>query len=559
MRAVDCLARLFVRHAELEDSLIRERKESLVVIGNGMAGARVVEEILRRDPDRFTITMFGDERYGNYNRIQLSGVLGGFTQADGIVLNPLAWYEQNRIRLHCGVRAERIDRSQQVVVGRPRQGAGGPRSGIELAEPYHKLIIATGSRPFVPPLEGSDKAGVFVFRTIDDCGAISEAAQTAKRAIVIGGGLLGLEAARGLLNHHVEVTIVEVAPHLMIQQLDPASGAILQQKMEALGVHVLVGTQAAKILGDEQVAGIELQDGTQIDAQMVVISCGIRPNSEIAKDSGLAVKRAIVVDDQLCSSDEDIFGVGECVEHRGRVYGLVEPLYEQARVLADLITEANPQARYEGSRLATSLKVMGVDLTSIGEVNLLPQSQPAEVLVHSDPQRGLYRKLVIRDGRLAGAIVLGETASVGMLMRLYKRSDPVPEQPLELLLGGASAGGAGASEDAGVAALDDATEICSCHRVSKGHIVDCVRAGSSSVEAIGQKCKAGTGCGSCQTLVGQLISAYADSAAPAAAPALNKIEVLKQQRAVQVVRQRIARHGLKYYCVRHYAPRAARS
>jgi nitrite reductase (NADH) large subunit len=509
--------------------LIRDRKESLVVIGNGMAGARVVEEILHRDPERFTITIFGDEPHGNDSRLRLSGATGALTDPSGLVLDPLEWSERNRVRLHAGVRAERIDRGQRVVIGRPRRGAGGTLSSIELGEPYHKLIIATGSRPFVPPLQGSDKAGVFVFRTSDDCEAIALAAQTAKRAVVIGGGLLGLEAARGLLSHGVDVTIVEAAPHLMVRELDPAGGAILQNRMEALGVRVLCGTQGTRIHGDERVTGVELDDGSQVDAQMVVISCGIRPNAEIAKDSGLTVKRAIVVDDQLCSSDQDIFGLGECVEHRGRIYGLAEPLYEQAKVLAEVITEANPRARYEGSRLATSLKVMGVDLTSLGEVNLLPQSEPAELLVHSDPQRGVYRKLVIREGRLAGAIVLGETASVGMLMRLYKRCDPVPEQPLELLLG-AAAGDDGASAGRGLTALADDTEICNCHQVSKGHIVDCIRAGAGSVEAIGQSCKAGTGCGSCQTLVEQLISAYAETAAPAAARALNKIEVLKQQR-----------------------------
>lgn len=522
--------------------MIRERTESLVVIGNGMAGARVVEEILERDPDRFTITMFGDELYGNYNRIQLSGVLGGFTDPEGIVLNTLEWYERNRIRLHAGVRADRIDRDHRVVVGRAIQ-AHGMRSSVELGEPYHKLIIATGSRPFVPPLEGSDKAGVFVFRTIEDCGAIAAAAQAAQRAVVIGGGLLGLEAARGLLSHNVEVTVVEVAGHLMPQQLDPPSGAILKQKMEAMGVRVLVGTQAARILGEKQVTGIEFRDGSQLDAQMVVVSCGIRPNSEIAKNSGLAVGRAIVVDDQMRSSDEDIFGVGECVEHRGRIYGLVEPLYEQAKVLADLITGANPQARYEGSRLATSLKVMGVDLTSIGDVNLLPDAQHAQVLVHSDPERGVYRKLVIHEGRLAGAIVLGETESVGMLMRLYKRCDPVPEQPLELLLGGGVAAGSGATTARGVGTLADDTEICSCHSVSKGHVVDCVRAGSTSIEAIGRACKAGTGCGSCQTLVGQLIATYADAAAPAAAEEVNKIEVLKRQREGLEILPTVRRHA----------------
>jgi nitrite reductase (NADH) large subunit len=526
--------------------VIRTRRESLVVIGNGMAGARAVEEILHRSPNRFTITMFGDEPHGNYNRIQLSTVLGGFTDPDKILLNPLDWYQRNQIRLHAGVRAERIDRRDRVVFGRGKSGHNGAARRVELAEPYHKLIIATGSRPFVPPLEGRDKSGVFVFRTLDDCWQIAEAARRAKRAVVIGGGLLGLEAARGLLSYGVEVTVVEVAPHLMVQQLDPAAGAILQRKMESLGVRVLVAQQAAQILGEETVAGISFKDGTSIEADMVVVSCGIRPNAEIAKDSGLAVERAIVVDDQLRSSDEDIFGVGECVQHRGRVYGLVEPLYEQAKVLADLICETNPTARYEGSRLATSLKVMGVELTSIGEVNAAAaEMQNAQVFVHSDPKRGQYRKLVIRDGRLAGAIVLGGSESVGLLMRLFKRNDPVPERPLELLVGHPLGNGEDAdAPGGGVAVLSDDVDICNCHRVTKGHVVDCIRAGAAHVEALGAACKAGTGCGSCQTLLGQLLAAYASDTDEAdAATKLNKIEVLKRERDPLEILADVHRHA----------------
>jgi nitrite reductase (NADH) large subunit len=526
--------------------VISTRRESLVVIGNGMAGARAVEEILRRSPDRFTITMFGDEPHGNYNRIQLSTVLGGFSDPDKILLNPLDWYQRNDVRLHAGIRAERIDRRDHVVFGRGKSGQNGSSRQIELAEPYHKLIIATGSRPFVPPLEGRDKTGVFVFRTLDDCWQIAEAARRATRAVVIGGGLLGLEAARGLLSYGVEVTVVEVAPHLMVQQLDPAAGAILQRKMESLGLRVLVGQSVTRILGDDAVTGIGFKDGTSLDAEMVVVSCGIRPNAEIAKDSGLAVERAIVVDDQMRSSDEDIFGVGECVQHRGRVYGLVEPLYEQAKVLADLICETNPAARYEGSRLATSLKVMGVELTSIGEVNTpAAELQNTQVLVHSDPERGQYRKLVIRDGRLAGAIVLGGNESVGLLMRLFKRNDPVPEQPLELLVGHPLGSGDNSNAaEGGLEALADDVDICNCHRVTKGHIVDCIRAGATSVEALGAACKAGTGCGSCQTLLGQLLGAFATGADQSdASTKVNKIEVLKRERDPMGIIDDVHRHA----------------
>ncbi len=531
--------------------MIRERRESLVVVGNGMAGARVVEEILSRSPDRFTITMFGDEPHGNYNRIQLSTVLGGFADPDKILLNPLDWYQRHGIRLHSGVRAERIDRRDRVVFGRARTGQNSAARQVELAEPYHKLILATGSRPFVPPIPGREKRGVFVFRTLDDCWQIADAARQAKRTIVIGGGLLGLEAARGLLSYGVEVTVVEVAPYLMSQQLDAGAAAILKQKMESLSVRVLVGRQVTAILGEDAAGGVSLSDGSAIDAEMVIVSCGIRPNAEIAKDSGLAVERAIVVDDQMRSSDEDIFGVGECVQHRGCVYGLVEPLYEQAKVLADVISESNPKARYEGSRLATSLKVMGIELTSIGEANAPSATlQPARVLVYSDPERGEYRKLIVRDGRLTGAIVLGRSENVGLLMRLFKRNDPVPEEPLELLVGrpiGAAGGGEAHGDAAtalgGAMALADDTDICNCHRVTKGHIVDCIRAGATTVEAIGAACKAGTGCGSCQMLLGELLAANATDNGEATEAKLNKIEVLKQKGNPLAILTDIERHA----------------
>ncbi len=503
-------------------------RESLVVVGNGMAGARVVEEILARAPDRFAITMFGDEPRGNYNRIHLSGVLGGFKSADEITLNSLDWYERHGIRLFAGVRAERIDRAAKSVDGRPTAGPPIPHSALHTH--YDKLIIATGSRPFVPPMEGADKPGVFVFRTIDDCDAIARWADRSKRAVVIGGGLLGLEAARGLLTHGVEVTIVEVAPQLMVQQLDAAGAAILRQKMEAMGIRVLLDRLTTRVLGNGRAEGLEFKDGSTLDADMIVVSCGIRPNAEIAKAAGLAVNRAIVVDDQLRTSDADIFALGECVEHRGKIYGLVEPLYEQAAVLADVITETNPRASYEGSRLATTLKVMGVDLASMGDVTgPAASSLDAEVLVHSDPRRGLYRKLVIRDGRLAGAIVLGETAPVPTLMRLFKRGELVPDPPIELLNGHVGlATGNGSDRDA-VAALPDDAEVCNCHRVTKGRIVECIRAGAMSVRAIGEACKAGTGCGSCQTLLGELVAACSGAEATAERR-LNKIELMKREK-----------------------------
>src|SRR6516165_7080972 len=273
------------------------RRQALVVVGTGMAGAKVVEEVHARAPDCFSIRMFGAEPHGTYNRILLSSVLGGFAEPERLWLNPLDWYEERGVRVHGGVKAETIDRNERLVVG----------GGGKVAEPYDFLVFATGSRPFVPPMEGTKQRGVFVFRTIDDCGAISAYAQDCDRAVVIGGGLLGLEAARGLLSHGLEVTVVEVAPHLMIQQLDPTGAALLKRKMEAMGVRVLLGTTTSQLLGKGKVIGLRFQDGDTLDTDMVVVSCGIRPNIDEAKAAGLVVDRAIVVDDQFRTSDPSIF------------------------------------------------------------------------------------------------------------------------------------------------------------------------------------------------------------------------------------------------------------
>src|SRR5262245_46280551 len=306
------------------------RRSTLVVVGTGMAGAKLVEEVLARDPERFHIRMFGAEPHGTYNRILLSSVLGGFQDPSLLWLNPLEWYEQRGVFVHSGVKAEQIDRERRVVIG----GNG------KVVEPYDYLVLATGSRPFVPPMEGTGKEGVFVFRTLDDCEAIAKYARHCRRAAVIGGGLLGLEAARGLLSHDLEVTVVEVAPHLMVQQLDPLGGALLKRKLEAMGVRILLQTATTHLLGEAKVTGLRFKEGATVDADMVVISCGIRPNVDEAKAAGLAVEKAIVVDDQLRTSDPAIFAVGECAQHRGKLYGLVDPVYEQARVLADVLTES---------------------------------------------------------------------------------------------------------------------------------------------------------------------------------------------------------------------------
>jgi nitrite reductase (NADH) large subunit len=500
--------------------MVQARRPTVVVVGTGMAGARVVEELLARGPDCFNIRMFGEEPHGTYNRILLSGVLGGFSDPGKLWLNSLDWYRSRGVHVHAGVRAERIDPTARTVTG------GGGR----VIEPYDYLILATGSRPFVPPIEGTRQPGVFVFRTLEDCAAIGAFAADCDRAVVIGGGLLGLEAARGLLAHDLEVTVVEAAPHLMPQQLDALGADLLRRKMEALGAVVLVQKNIVELIGNGQVSGVRLAspgcqsgEGTVIETDMVVISCGIRPNVAEAKAAGLLVDRAIVVDDQLRSSDPAIFAVGECAQHRGICYGVVEPLYEQAKVLAEVLCDSNPRAAYRGSKLATTLKVMGVELTSMGDVH--GKEADTEVVSHLDPEAGVYRKLVVRDGRLAGAILLGTPDPGGTFRRLFTGDEPLPGTALELLSGGTrdlllTGGG-------DVTSLADDTTICNCNDVCKGTIVSAIKAGCSSVALVGQKTRAGTGCGTCQPLLTQLLFAHGGKARPTE---LNKIEVMKQEK-----------------------------
>jgi nitrite reductase (NADH) large subunit len=486
------------------------KAERLVVIGNGMAGARVVEEILARDSRRFAISMFGAEPYGNYNRILLSNVLNGSQRLEEIFLNPLPWYNERGIALYAGVKATRIDRSRKVVVGRPmRRGAlpygadGCDDCAAPIEVAYDWLILATGSRPFVPPMEGMGKQGTFLFRTIDDCEAIAAYAQRCRRAAVIGGGLLGLEAARGLLTHGVEVTVIEAAPQLMMAQLDAEAGAILRDAMERMGVRVLLEKITTTILGNERVTGLLFQDGGRLDTDMVVVSAGIRPITELAADAGLLVERGIVCDDQLRTSDPQIFAVGECVQHRGVTYGLVDPIWEQARTLADVITGRNPAAAYTGSKLVAKLKVMGVELVSMGELRTAdPQD---EVVVYREPSRGVYKKLIVRNGALVGAVLLGETDTAGVLTQMFLLGTPVPERRADLLFGTSSG-----APILSVLDLPDHAQICNCNGVSKGAIEQAIRVGKCrSVSKIGACTKAGMGCGSCKPLLAKFLEVYA--------------------------------------------------
>jgi nitrite reductase (NADH) large subunit len=472
-------------------------RKHLVVVGNGMAGARLVEDVLARDDSAYDITMFGDEPYGNYNRILLSGVLAGTHDAKDIFINPLAWYEQHRVRLHAGVRVARIDRDRRQVVG---------SNGC--VEPYDQLVIATGSAPFVPPLEGlvtdtgQYRNGVFVFRTLDDCSAIRDYATGARRAAVIGGGLLGLEAARGLLQLDVEVHVVHLMRHLMEVQLDDHSGAMLREAMDRLGVLTHLARRTSAVLGDSRVTGLMFDDGTRLECDMVVISAGIRPNVALARDAGLAVDRGIVVGDDLRSvSDTAIFAIGECAQHRGQVYGLVAPLWEQAQVLADRLTGRNTHATYTGSRVSTKLKVMGIDLATMGD----KEAQPGdEVVQYSEPSRGVYKKMLVRDGQLAGAILLGDPDNAPVIQQAFDRSLSLPENRAELLFPMMRSEAAPSAAD-----LPDDAQICNCNGVTKGRLKMAIAEGCRSLRTLCDATRAGTGCGSCKSQVEQVLGALA--------------------------------------------------
>jgi len=468
--------------------------EELIVIGNGMAGTRAVEEILARGGgQRFRITVFGDEPYGNYNRIMLSHVLAG-EDTDEIYLNPMDWYAENNVTLRAGVRVVRIDRFARKVF-----------ADDGTIQSYDKLIVATGSRTFFPPMDGmwvDDRTltpGVFGFRTLDDTTAMLEYAQSHHTAVVIGGGLLGLEAAHGLQQQGLEVHVVQAGPVLMNQQLDEEAGGILRKVIERLGITVHTGKRTTAVRSHGAVSGVVFDDGSAIDADMVVVTAGIRPNIGLAVVSGLTVERAIVVDDQMRSIDDaDIYAVGECVQHRGEVYGLVAPLWEQATVLADHITGVDPKAAYHGSHIATKLKVAGVDVAAMGVKH--PEREDDEFVRFSEPKHGVYKSVVIRDGKLVGATLLGDVGKVAFLTQSFDRGLPLPEERVELLfeLGGPS-------EAEGAAEMDESVQVCNCNGVSKGDLVGCVRGGTKSVTGVMNDTRAGKGCGTCKGLVRDIV------------------------------------------------------
>ncbi|MGY1832954.1 nitrite reductase large subunit NirB [Geodermatophilus sp. SYSU D01180] len=481
----------------LDDDL--DARARLVVVGNGMAGARFVEEVLERGGgEQFRITVFGDEPHGNYNRILLSPVLAGETSEDDIVLNSHDWYADNGVTLRAGVRVERVDTAAKVVYA---------ADGTSTA--YDHLVLATGSYSFVPPMtgvrrdDGSLLPGVYGFRTIDETRAMLAATGRCRKAVVMGGGLLGLEAARALQGHGLEVDLVHAMPWLMNAQLSREAGAVLERSVASLGITVHLDVLATEVLGDDAVEGVRLKDGRRIDCDLLVVAAGVRPHTDVAVRSGLEVERGIVVDDQLRTDDPDVYAIGECAQHRGSVYGLVAPAWEHARVLADVLTGTDPDAEYHGSRTATKLKVAGVDVATMGVST--PERDSDELLVISEPRRGVHLSVVVRDDRLVGATLLGDTRKVAYLTQAFDRGSALPAERIRLLVDLSDG-----AEEVGVAEMPADSQVCNCNGVTKGAICGAVADGCGSVGAVMDRTRAGKGCGSCKALVRQVVEWAAD-------------------------------------------------
>ena len=462
--------------------------QRLVVVGNGMAGVACVEQILKHAP-KFELTIFGDETHVNYNRILLSSVLAGEKAAEDIVLNGLDWYEKHGIELRLGVRVADVDAEHKTVTG--DDGS---------VTHFDKLLIATGSTPLIPPIDGVKKEGVFVFRNLDDTRALLDRAGPGKKAIVIGGGLLGLEAARGLQVQGCDVTVVHLMDTLMERQLDFAGGGYLKAKMECLGVKVLLERNTAAILGNGKAEGVAFKDGSRLDANFVVIAAGIRPNVELGRKAGLQVNRGIVVNDYMETSNPDIFAVGECVEHNSACYGLVAPLFEQGKVLAATIT-GNRGPVYGGTIQAAKLKIMGVDVFSAGDFS--EKSPGSDPVRYEDPALGIYKKLIVRDGKLAGVILVGDTSESHRYVEWLRSSTDLTTMRRQLLF-------PGPATDSGldVAEMADSKVVCGCNGVTKGAIIQAVHEkGISTLAQLKDCTRASTGCGSCTEVCQQLLKA----------------------------------------------------
>ncbi|QWF76720.1 FAD-dependent oxidoreductase [Amycolatopsis sp. CA-230715] len=466
---------------------------NVVVLGYGMAGARLADEIRNRDPEgaRVALTVIGEEAHPAYNRVLLSSVVAGTMRPETVLLQDEGWADQRGVTLLNGRVATGIDRGR-------RQVSLSDGSTVD----YDALVLATGSKPWLPPVEGllgddgAPAEGVVAFRTLDDCARILDSAKIGAPVAVLGGGLLGLEAARGLAGRGNLVTVVHPVGHLMERQLDPGAGRVLARTLREHGIDFRFGTSAATYVPGD---GLKLDDGSHLPADLVVVSAGVRAQTALAADAGIAVDRGVLVDDALRTSDARVHAIGDCAQHPGTVSGLVQPAWDQASVLADLLTGTNAAARYRGTPVVTRLKARDVDLAAFGETQIDVADETAEVVCVDDTKRGRYAKLVVRDDRVAGAILLGCPDAAATVTGLYDRGVPLPEDRLALLLGRALP--PGAAPAASPADLPGTAKVCQCNSVTKARLVEAFRAGATSVPELATATRATTGCGGCTDTV----------------------------------------------------------
>lgn len=509
-------------------------KQKLVMIGNGMAGLRTIEEILERSDSQFDITIIGKEPYPNYNRIMLSNILQKKMTVEETIMNPYKWYEENNIQLIVNDPVETVDRSAQTVT---------TSKGVEVN--YDICIFATGSSAFVLPIPGSDLPSVIGWRTIEDTERMIEIAKTKKKAVVIGGGLLGLECARGLMDQGMEVTVLHLAEWLMEMQLDRKAGGMLKADLERQGMNIELQANSKEIIGKDDVEAIKLADGRIIETDLVVMAVGIRPFTQVARDAGLEVNRGIVVNDYLQTSDPNIYAVGECSEHDGKVYGLVAPLYEQGKVLADYLTGKETEG-YKGSTTFTSLKVSGCDLYSAGQIVENENVHGIEIFNSVD---NIYKKVYLSDGQVVGAVLYGDTDDGSRFYNMMKKHESLEDYTLVSLLykGGEEA-------VTSIADMPDDETICGCNGVDKGTIVNAITTkGLTSVEEVTKATKAGNSCGKCKGQIGELLQCTLGDDFVAAKPTgicactdLTRDQIVTQIRAKGLKTSKEVRHVLDF-------------
>jgi nitrite reductase (NADH) large subunit len=466
-------------------------KKKLVIIGNGMAPGRMLEHLFELAPDHYDVTIFNAEPRVNYDRIMLSPVLSGEKSFDDIIIHGDGWYVKNNVTLYKGHKVTHIDREAKTVTSEHGETAS-----------YDSLVIATGSAPFILPVEGKSLPGVLTYRDLDDVHAMLLAAQSRAKAVVIGGGLLGLEAAAGLREQGMDVTVLHIMPTLMERQLDTAAGYLLQRELENRGIKVICKADTKQILGEKHVTGVELKDGTIIDCTLVVMAAGIRPNAQLAKEAGLTVNRGIVVDGHMRASDDNILSVGECAEIGGMCYGLVAPLYEQARIAAETLAGVNEQP-FVHVDTATKLKVTGINLFSIGD---FADGPDREEIVLRDASAGVYKRVILKQNKIVGTVLYGETADGAWFNDLKKRGTDISAMRETLIFGQSFQGGAPMDPMAAVAALPDDAEICGCNGVCKGKITGAIIAkGLTTLDGVRAHTKASASCGTCTPLVEKLM------------------------------------------------------